>query len=160
VRICAVAGDRCSVVWVAAPKEAERLIALTDEELSRPPKGNHIPFSAASTSNRDATCFRWRSSSRGSLHCIVSCWSRGCACAAADRRAGLNMGLRDAADIADIVREAMLSGEDPGSPQVVEALRFSRRADIASRTSPSMPQTAHCSAISCPCRPCVRPACI
>src|ERR1700738_3152715 len=27
-------GDRCSVVWVAAPKEAERLIALSDDELS------------------------------------------------------------------------------------------------------------------------------
>src|SRR5258708_39322351 len=27
-------GNRCSVVWVAAPKEAERLIALNDDELS------------------------------------------------------------------------------------------------------------------------------
>ena len=27
-------GDRCSVVWVAAPKEAERLMALSDDELS------------------------------------------------------------------------------------------------------------------------------
>src|ERR1700675_3256427 len=27
-------GDRCSVVWVASPKEAERLIALSDDELS------------------------------------------------------------------------------------------------------------------------------
>ncbi|MGH6737734.1 MAG: FAD-dependent monooxygenase, partial [Bradyrhizobium sp.] len=27
-------GERCSVVWVTAPKEAERLIAMTDDELS------------------------------------------------------------------------------------------------------------------------------
>src|ERR1700723_2200831 len=27
-------GDRCSVVWVAAPKEAERLMALSDDELA------------------------------------------------------------------------------------------------------------------------------
>src|SRR5262249_21143298 len=27
-------GDRCSVVWVASPREAQRLITLSDEELS------------------------------------------------------------------------------------------------------------------------------
>ena len=47
---------------------------------------------------------------------------------------GLNMGLRDAADIADIVREAMLAGEDPGAPQVLERYDSARRADVASRT--------------------------
>jgi 2-octaprenyl-6-methoxyphenol hydroxylase len=47
---------------------------------------------------------------------------------------GLNMGLRDAADIADIVRNAMLSGEDPGSPQVLKRYDSTRRGDIASRT--------------------------
>jgi 2-octaprenyl-6-methoxyphenol hydroxylase len=47
---------------------------------------------------------------------------------------GLNMGLRDAADIADIVREAMLSGEDPGTPQVLKRYDLARRADVSSRT--------------------------
>jgi 2-octaprenyl-6-methoxyphenol hydroxylase len=47
---------------------------------------------------------------------------------------GLNMGLRDAADIADIVREAMASGDDPGSPQVLQRYDSVRRADVASRT--------------------------
>ena len=47
---------------------------------------------------------------------------------------GLNMGLRDAAGIADIVREAMLSGEDPGAPQVLDRYNSARRADVASRT--------------------------
>ena len=32
---------------------------------------------------------------------------------------GLNMGLRDAADIAEIVRNALACGEDPGSPIVM-----------------------------------------
>jgi 2-octaprenyl-6-methoxyphenol hydroxylase len=44
------------------------------------------------------------------------------------------MGLRDAADIADIVRDAMLSGEDPGSPQVLERYGSARRTDVTSRT--------------------------
>jgi 2-octaprenyl-6-methoxyphenol hydroxylase len=47
---------------------------------------------------------------------------------------GLNMGLRDAAGIADIVREATLSGEDPGSTQVLDRYSSARRADVRSRT--------------------------
>jgi 2-octaprenyl-6-methoxyphenol hydroxylase len=47
---------------------------------------------------------------------------------------GLNMGLRDAAGIADIVRETMLSGQDPGAPQVLDRYNLARRADVASRT--------------------------
>ena len=47
---------------------------------------------------------------------------------------GLNMGLRDAAGIAEIVRETMLSGEDPGAPQVLDRYNSARRADVASRT--------------------------
>jgi 2-octaprenyl-6-methoxyphenol hydroxylase len=47
---------------------------------------------------------------------------------------GLNMGLRDAADLADVVRDAMLSGQDPGTPQVLQRYDTARRADISSRT--------------------------
>jgi 2-octaprenyl-6-methoxyphenol hydroxylase len=46
---------------------------------------------------------------------------------------GLNMGLRDAADIADIVGQAMSLGEDPGAPQVLARYQSARRADVASR---------------------------
>ncbi len=44
------------------------------------------------------------------------------------------MGLRDAADLAELVREAMLAGEDPGSPQVMKRYDSARRADVLSRT--------------------------
>jgi 2-octaprenyl-6-methoxyphenol hydroxylase len=47
---------------------------------------------------------------------------------------GLNMGLRDAADIAAIVRQAMASGEDPGAPPVLKRYDSARRADVLSRT--------------------------
>jgi 2-octaprenyl-6-methoxyphenol hydroxylase len=46
---------------------------------------------------------------------------------------GLNMGLRDAADIVDITAEAMLQGEDPGSPTVLSRFNSARRTDVASR---------------------------
>ena len=44
------------------------------------------------------------------------------------------MGLRDAADLADIVREALSLGEDPGAPQVLHRYASARRSDVASRT--------------------------
>jgi 2-octaprenyl-6-methoxyphenol hydroxylase len=42
--------------------------------------------------------------------------------------------LRDAADLADIVREAVLSGLDPGASEVLKDYDRTRRADISTRT--------------------------
>jgi 2-octaprenyl-6-methoxyphenol hydroxylase len=47
---------------------------------------------------------------------------------------GLNMGLRDAADIADIVRDVLSSGEDAGSPRTLARFETARRSDVLSRT--------------------------
>jgi 2-octaprenyl-6-methoxyphenol hydroxylase len=47
---------------------------------------------------------------------------------------GLNLGLRDAADIAEIVEGAIVSAKDPGAPQALLRYDFKRRADVMSRT--------------------------
>jgi 2-octaprenyl-6-methoxyphenol hydroxylase len=128
-------GDHSSVVWVAAPKEAERLFALSDDELSEAAEeqshsilgrlhvkpGRHLfPLAIDQprvfASNRVALVGE-------AAHIVPPIGAQ-----------GLNMGLRDAADLADIVRQAMLSGEDPGSPQVLKRYDSVRRADVASRT--------------------------
>jgi 2-octaprenyl-6-methoxyphenol hydroxylase len=44
------------------------------------------------------------------------------------------MGFRDAADIADIVRDELASGRDPGSPTTLNKYAWARRADVLSRT--------------------------
>lgn len=128
-------GDRSSVVWVAAPNEAERLLALSDDELSdatetqshsilgrlRVEPGRHL-FPLAI--ERPGQFARHRIALVGeAAHVIPPIGAQ-----------GLNMGLRDAADIADLVREAMLAGEDPGSPQVMKRYDSTRRADVLSRT--------------------------
>jgi 2-octaprenyl-6-methoxyphenol hydroxylase len=129
-------GNRCSVVWVATPREAERLMALSDDELSEAtekhshsilgriqiePGGRHV-FPLAI--ERPAKFARHRIALIGeAAHVVPPIGAQ-----------GLNMGLRDAADIADIVRDAMLSGEDPGSPAVIDRYASARRADVASRT--------------------------
>jgi 2-octaprenyl-6-methoxyphenol hydroxylase len=128
-------GDRSSIVWVAAPKEAERLFALSEDELSeaaeaqshsilgrlRVEPGRHL-FPLAI--ERPGQFARRRIALVGeAAHVVPPIGAQ-----------GLNMGLRDAADLADLVREAMLSGDDPGSPQVMKRYDSTRRADVLSRT--------------------------
>jgi 2-octaprenyl-6-methoxyphenol hydroxylase len=128
-------GDRSSIVWVSAPKEAERLKALSDDELSeaaetqshsilgrlRVEPGRHL-FPLAI--ERPGQFAKARVALVGeAAHVIPPIGAQ-----------GLNMGLRDASDLADLVREATVSGEDPGSPQVMKRYDSTRRADVMSRT--------------------------
>jgi len=128
-------GNRSSVVWVVAPGEAERLIALGDEELSaaiekqshsilgrtavepgrhRFPLAIERPMQIAA--NRIALVGE-------SAHVVPPIGAQ-----------GLNMGLRDAADLARIVGDALGIGEDPGAPPVLRRYAAARRSDVASRT--------------------------
>ncbi|MDB5636272.1 MAG: 2-octaprenyl-6-methoxyphenyl hydroxylase [Bradyrhizobium sp.] len=128
-------GERSSVVWVAAPKEAERLLALSDDEVSaaaearshsilgriRVEPGRHLFPLAIEQPSQFAKA---RIVLVGeAAHVVPPIGAQ-----------GLNMGLRDAADLADIVRDAMAAGEDPGSPEVLKRYGKARRADVLSRT--------------------------
>jgi 2-octaprenyl-6-methoxyphenol hydroxylase len=128
-------GERSSVVWVATPKEAERLLALSDDELSeaaevrshsilgriRVEPGRHL-FPLAIEQPRQFAKARIALVGEAA-HVVPPIGAQ-----------GLNMGLRDAADLADIVREARAAGEDPGSPEVLRRYGRARRADVLSRT--------------------------
>ena len=48
---------------------------------------------------------------------------------------GLNLGLRDAATIAELVAEAHRAGVDPGAPALLERYDRMRRTDVTSRTA-------------------------
>jgi 2-octaprenyl-6-methoxyphenol hydroxylase len=127
-------GNRCSVVWVSAAREGQRLMALSDDELSDAaekqshsilgslrvePGRNLFPLSI----ERPKQFASHRVALVGeSAHVLPPIGAQ-----------GLNMGLRDAADIADIVGQAMSLGEDPGAPQVLARYQSARRADVASR---------------------------
>ena len=128
-------GDRCSVVWVAAPGEAERLMAMSDDELAAAAEaqshsilgrieiepGRHLFPLAIERPSRFA---RHRVALVGeAAHVLPPIGAQ-----------GLNMGLRDAADIADIVRDAGAIDHDPGAPRVLDRYHAARRADVASRT--------------------------
>lgn len=127
-------GDRSSVVWVASPAETERLSALTDPQLSeaaerqshsilgriRIEPGRHLFPLAIERPRRFA---QHRIALVGeAAHVLPPIGAQ-----------GLNMGLRDAGDIADAVKDAIAAGEDPGAPLLLDRYNSSRRPDVASR---------------------------
>jgi len=130
-----LSGNRCSVVWVSAPKEAARLMALGDDELSDAAEaqshsilgrvtiepGRHV-FPLAIERPRQFAKHRIALVGE-SAHVLPPIGAQ-----------GLNMGLRDAADIAEIVGQAVERGEDPGAPPVLSRYQAARRPDVTSRT--------------------------
>jgi 2-octaprenyl-6-methoxyphenol hydroxylase len=128
-------GDRSSVVWVAAPREAERLIGLNDDELAEAAErqSHSIPGRVKVEAGRHLFPLGIEQPRQFAKARIVLVGEAAHVLPPIGAQ-GLNMGLRDAADIADIVRDAMLSGEDPGTPQVLKRYESARRSDVASRT--------------------------
>jgi 2-octaprenyl-6-methoxyphenol hydroxylase len=128
-------GQRCSVVWVADPKQAQRLFSLSDDELSEAAeKQSHSILGRVRIEGRrhlfplaierpDQFAHRRVVLVGEAAHVLPPIGAQ-----------GLNMGLRDAADIAAIVREALASGEDPGAPQMLKRYNSARGADVISRT--------------------------
>jgi len=128
-------GDRCSIVWVTSPAEAERLRALTDEELSAAiEKQSHFILGAMKVEpgrnlfplaiERPKSFARERIALVGeAAHVVPPIGAQ-----------GLNLGLRDAADIARLAGEAVGAGRDPGADEVLKRYDWARRPDILSRT--------------------------
>ncbi len=128
-------GDRSSIVWVAAPAEAERLRALPDDELSAAiekqsqsilgrmsvePGRNLFPLAIEHPKSfaRDRIALVGEAA-----HVVPPIGAQ-----------GLNLGLRDAADIAELAGEAIAAGRDPGAADLLKRYDWARRPDILSRT--------------------------
>jgi 2-octaprenyl-6-methoxyphenol hydroxylase len=127
-------GNRCSVVWVQSTREAERLKAFDDDELAdAAEKQSHSIFGWVEVeAGRHVFPLTIESPSEFASHRVALVGESAHVLPPIGAQ-GLNMGLRDAADIADIAANAMLLGEDPGSPQVLARYQSARRADVASR---------------------------
>jgi 2-octaprenyl-6-methoxyphenol hydroxylase len=128
-------GNRSSVVWVSAPKEAERLIALSDDELSEAAEAqsHSILGRIQVESGRNLFPLAIEQPLRFAKRRIALIGEAAHVLPPIGAQ-GLNMGLRDAADIADIARVAIAAGDDPGTQRVLERYNWARRADVTSRT--------------------------
>jgi 2-octaprenyl-6-methoxyphenol hydroxylase len=128
-------GERSSVVWVATPKEADRLIALGDDELSELVETRSHSILGAIQVEPGRHLFPLAiEQPRQFAHNRIALVGEAAHVIPPIGAQGLNMGLRDAADIADIVRDAIASGEDPGTPKVLDRYDWARRGDVLSRT--------------------------
>ena len=129
-------GNRSSVVWVASPNEAERLMALDDDAMSAAAEaqshhilgrmsvdpGRHLfPLSI----ERPQAFARNRVALVGeAAHVLPPIGAQ-----------GLNMGLRDGSDLAGIVASALAAGEDVGGRDLLARYARARRGDVVSRTT-------------------------
>ncbi len=125
------AGPRSSLVWVEAPQEAERLMALADgafvvalEERLRGMLGGMRSIGRRGTfpiqGLMAVTAARGRVALVGeAAHVLPPIGAQ-----------GLNLGLRDGAALAEAVAAA---GDDPGAPGVMSAYARARPSDLVSR---------------------------
>jgi 2-octaprenyl-6-methoxyphenol hydroxylase len=123
------------VVWVSSPKEAERLLGISDDELSAAAEAqsHSILGRVRVEPGRHVFPLAIEQPEKFALHRVALVGEAAHVLPPIGAQ-GLNMGLRDAADIAEIAGQAMSLGEDPGSPQVLARYQSARRADVMSRT--------------------------
>lgn len=127
-------GLRSSLVWVDRPEQAARLAKLDDEKFRAALEarlqgllgtlgtiGSRSIFPLAGLSAETAGRNRVALVGEAS-HVIPPIGAQ-----------GLNLGLRDAAALADCVAEALHSGRDIGGPETLAAYAGARVADVASR---------------------------
>jgi len=128
-------GNRSSLVWVERPEVAEQLAADDDATFRRALEhrlhglvgavGELSPRVVFPLTGLTAKCFgKNRVALIGEAgHVIPPIGAQ-----------GLNLGLRDAAALADCVSDALSEGRDIGDPETLAAYDRARRADVASRS--------------------------
>lgn len=128
-------GNRSSIVCVVSPREAQELMALDEAGFARvmERKARSVlgamrldsPRGAFPLGARTATRFaKGRIALIGeAAHIIPPIGAQ-----------GLNLGIRDAATLAELAGAAAKAGADIGGPEVSEAYERRRRADVESRS--------------------------
>ncbi len=128
-------GQKCGLVWVETPANADRLMALDDVEFKRELKeavhgtlGTIDEISVRSAFPLSGMVANSFAKGRTVLvshaaHVLPPIGAQ-----------GLNLGLRDAAMIADIAGKAFMRGQDLGGAKVIAEYNRQRRGDIMSRT--------------------------
>lgn len=130
-----LAGDNSSLVWVETPAEATRLMALDDAAFRAELQLRLGGLAGRIESVGPRAAFPLTGVSAGQLG-----QNRVALVGEAGHRLppigaqGLNMGLRDVAWLADLVADAMVRGEDPGAPALLQAYHRQRSMDVATRT--------------------------
>lgn len=129
-------GHRSSLVCVVAPHEAERLAGMSDADLSRDLERRSHSILGKVEVEAERGVFRLgvETAERFGANRIALVGEAGHVFPPIGAQ-GLNLGLRDAATIAEIVAEARREGRDTGADDVLHRYDRMRRADVATRTA-------------------------
>ncbi|MCO5129369.1 MAG: UbiH/UbiF family hydroxylase [Xanthobacteraceae bacterium] len=128
-------GDRSSVVWVTTPNDAARLTALSDDALAMEAERTMQSILGRVTvePGRHSFPLAIEQPRRFARNRVVLVGEAAHVLPPIGAQ-GLNLGLRDADDIARIVADAAARGEDIGGDAALARFDRERRGDIASRT--------------------------
>jgi 2-octaprenyl-6-methoxyphenol hydroxylase len=124
-----------SLVWVETPSEAARLIALDNTEFKR-----ELADRLQGLLGRIETLTPRHAFPLSGLNAVKMAHNRVALVGEAAHvlppigAQGLNLGLRDAAALADCVADAFARGVSPGAPDVLTQYHAARASDVISRT--------------------------
>ncbi|WP_342362477.1 FAD-dependent monooxygenase [Terrarubrum flagellatum] len=128
-------GRRSSIVWVAAPEEAERLHALSDEDLSLEIERRSHSYLGKTQVDGPRGLVPLRGLSAKSLTAPNLMLAGEAAHVFPPIGAqGLNLGLRDAATIIDILSDARDAGTPLGDTDILSRYEHARRLDVGMRS--------------------------
>ncbi|TAK50144.1 MAG: UbiH/UbiF family hydroxylase [Xanthobacteraceae bacterium] len=128
-------GNRSSIVWVVAPAEAERLLALSDADLSAAIEKQSRSILGRLTVEPGRFAFPLAIEKPARLAARrVALIGEAAHVVPPIGAQGLNLGLRDAAAIAEVASDALAAQQDPGSDAVLARYQRLRGPDIAERT--------------------------
>lgn len=125
-------GNRSSLVCVVEPLEAERLAGLDDATLAEETERRAHSILGRITVAAERGVFRLATeTARAFAHSRVVLVGEAAHVMPPIGAQGLNLGLRDAATVAELVADAR---EDPGAPALLARYDGQRRLDVTSRT--------------------------
>jgi 2-octaprenyl-6-methoxyphenol hydroxylase len=128
-------GQRSSVVWVTDPAEASRLLALRDADLSAEieRRAHSLLGKIEVEPGRGVFALAAETARRFAARRLVLIGEAAHVMAPIGAQ-GLNLGLRDAATVAELVVTARREGRDVGADDLTAQYDRIRRADVTSRT--------------------------
>jgi 2-octaprenyl-6-methoxyphenol hydroxylase len=129
-------GKMSSLVWVVSPDEADRLAELTDDQFAMQVEDRSQSIlgkmQVASPRGRFPLATQTARSFARSRIALIGEAAHVMAPIGAQ---GLNLGLRDAASIAELVCDAYRAGMDVGSAELLQNYEAARRTDVTIRTT-------------------------
>ncbi|MBV9557941.1 MAG: UbiH/UbiF family hydroxylase [Pseudolabrys sp.] len=128
-------GNRSSLVWVLDPDDAAEMSALDDEALSAAvERGLHSILGKVTVETSKGLFPLTSITTKRFADNRIALVGEAAHVLPPIGAQGLNLGLRDAATIAELAVQAVRQGVDPGAPDVLNRYDDLRRADVGSRS--------------------------